>query len=614
MDDASTMTAPETQTRQSRLVSTEKRKRGRVELSVQQIIEKAENEPVKFRYAAIWSALAGLMLWASYPPLSWSPLAWIAILPWLLMIRIEQPTRRMLLASYFGGLCFTIPALQWMRYGDPLMYIGWMALAIYVAAYIPAFIGITRIAVHRWNFPVLVAAPVVWTGLEYLRGFLFTGFGWYYLGHSQVQWLELIQISDLVGAYGVSFVMVLFISAVAVQIPATWMRRIGLLKPGEGQAEPRAIRSLIIATAVLVTTLGYGYYRCSVADFQPGPRVALIQGNFRASLIVPPNEYEESFLVHNELTGMAVEYQPDVIVWPEGMFRYALLEADPNLSAADLSQIAPNISPGSWRNSDVNSTLATMSEKAGAALVIGLGAYVASPEGLAQYNAAQFVTPETGVDQRYDKIHRVPFGEYIPGSDSPLLSGFFPQNFGLTAGKQAVPFDYQSWRFAPIICFEDTVPHVTRKITHAIESQSDKPVDVLINLSNDGWFAGSSEHNQHLITAQFRAVELRKPLVRAANMGISSCIDGNGQVLEPEVFMTKDPVNWQPREISYIDPETGTYRKKLEAVLVQTVPLDNRSSLYLMIGDWFAAACLFACGALILSRWFPRRKTANRNA
>ncbi|HCS51419.1 MAG TPA: hypothetical protein DIW81_07465 [Planctomycetaceae bacterium] len=166
MDDVNTMTAPETQVRQPQSVPTEKRKRGRVELSVQQIIEKAENEPVKFRYAALWSASAGLMLWASYPPLSWSPLAWIAVLPWLLLVRIEQPTRRMFLASYLGGLCFTIPALQWMRYGDPLMYIGWMALAFYIAAYVPAFIGITRIAVHRWKFPLLVAGPVVWTGLN----------------------------------------------------------------------------------------------------------------------------------------------------------------------------------------------------------------------------------------------------------------------------------------------------------------------------------------------------------------------------------------------------------------------------------------------------------------
>ncbi len=611
MDDVSTQLQPAEQQQ-----SKTKKKRGRVELSVHQIIDRAENRPAGVRGALLLSIIAGFAMWASFPPLDFAPLAWLAPLPWLLLIRLKRPTRWMYTASYLGTLCFTIPALQWMRYGDPLMYFAWILLAVYVAAYVPVFIGISRIAVHRWKMPLPLAAPVVWTGLEYLRGFLFTGFGWYYLGHTQYRWPELIQISDLFGAYSVSFIVMLFAAAVALQIPDRYLKKLRLVPELQKENEPatvlvkRPFRQLVVASLVLVAVIGYGYFRRSQADFHPGPRVALVQGNFKAAMHIPREQYEESYLVHNELTSYAVKQQPDIIVWPEGMFRYALQQADPSLTPADLADIAPFFPPESWKDTRVADTLAELSEKAGAAMVIGLGCYEAKPNQLGQYNSAQLITPEEGLGPRYDKLHRVPFGEYIPGKDLPILSAYIPENFGLTAGKSATLFEYKNWRFAPVICFEDTVPHVVRKIVRSVEKNSStkKPIDFLVNLSNDGWFAGSSEHDQHLITAQFRAVECRKPLVRAANMGISSFIDGDGVVINPEVFLERDPVSGEPRQSSFIDPKTGTYRRKIDAVLVQTIPLDNRSSLYLLGGDWFAQSCLLVCFGLFLSRWIPVKK------
>jgi len=612
MDDVSTQLQPVEQQQQSKT----KKKQGRVELSVHQIIDRAKNRPAGVRGALLLSIIAGFAMWASFPPLDFAPLAWLAPIPWLLLIRLKRPTRWMYTASYLGTLCFTVPALQWMRYGDPLMYIAWILLAVYVAAYVPVFIGISRIAVHRWNMPLLFTAPVVWTGLEYLRGFLFTGFGWYYLGHTQYRWPELIQISDLFGAYSVSYFVMLFAAAIALQIPSRFLKKFRLVPELQKESEPatapvlRPFRQLVVASLLLATVIGYGYFRRSQADFQPGPRVALVQGNFKAALHIPREQYEDSYLVHNELTSYAVKQQPDIIVWPEGMFRYALQQADPSLTPAELADIAPFFPPESWKETRVADTLAELSEKAGAAMVIGLGCYEATPNRLGQYNSAQLITPEKGLGPRYDKLHRVPFGEYIPGKNLPILSSYIPENFGLTAGKSATLFEYKNWRFTPIICFEDTVPHVVRKIVRSVEKNSSakKPVDFLVNLSNDGWFAGSSEHDQHLITAQFRAVECRKPLVRAANMGISSFIDGDGVVINPEVFLERDPVSGDPRKSSFIDPKTGTYRRKIDAVLVQTIPLDNRRSLYLLGGDWFAQGCLLVCFGLFFSRWIPVKK------
>ncbi|MCA8985796.1 MAG: apolipoprotein N-acyltransferase [Planctomycetaceae bacterium] len=599
------------------------KKQGRVEMSVAQIIDRAENRRAPFRNGLGLSLLAGLTMWACYPPLDLGFLAWLAPLPWLMLIRLPRPVRGQVLASYLGGLVFMLSALQWMRYGDRLMYIGWIALASYLAAYIPIFIGLSRLAVHRWKFPLLVVAPVVWTGLECFRGWFLTGFGWYYLGHTQYRWVELIQISDLVGAYGVSFVMMLFTAAIALQIPSAWYVRLGLIPGLSRQNEAATLdahsprRYLVLATLCLLAVVGYGYGRRAAADFSPGPRVALIQGNFRAALRTPPSEYQDSFLVHNELTGYAVQHQPDLIVWPEGMFRYPLQESAPGMSRADLAEVSPYFPVDSWANTDVQDTLEAMSEKAGAALVIGLGAYVASPTQLDQYNSAQLIRPDRGMQTRYDKLHRVPFGEYIPGAGFPLLASVVPRNFGLSPGKAATLFEYQGWRFAPVICFEDTVPHVTRRIVRSIQRQdeSGRPVDFLVNLSNDGWFAGSSEHDQHLITAQFRAVELRMPLVRAANMGISSIIDGDGVVLTPEVFLTKDAVSGEPRPETYREP-SGRYRRKLEAVAVHTLPLDSRGSLYLWWGDWFAMTCQLATGGLLLTCLpiFGRRSRAQASS
>src|SRR5690606_5271133 len=119
-------------------------------------------------------------------------------------------------------------AFQWMRLGHPTMYVAWIALAIYVACYFPVFVLLSRIAVHQFRVPLPVAAPVVWVGLEYIRAYLLTGFSWYYIGHTQYRWIELIQISDLTGAYGVSFIVVMMAACFACLLPNSLLIRLKL--------------------------------------------------------------------------------------------------------------------------------------------------------------------------------------------------------------------------------------------------------------------------------------------------------------------------------------------------------------------------------------------------
>ena len=180
--------------------------------------------------------------------------------------------------------------------------------------------------------------------------------------------------------------------------------------------------------------------------------------------------------------------------------------------------------------------------------------------------------------RRYDKIHRMIFGEYIPARDwLPFLKAVVPfePGFELAAGDRAVAYDYKQWRLCPSICFEDTVPHLMRTLVQKLEAPTAgaKPVDCLVNITNDGWFHGSAGLDQHLITALFRCVELRKPMVRAANTGISAVIDGDGMVIEPDVYIDAD----NKGRTSMRDPKTGRWNRRLNAVLVDSIPLDNRT-------------------------------------
>ena len=564
------------------------------------------------------SLLSAALLWACFTPVNASPLAWIALVPLLLLVRVEQRLRWMYTAVYCGGLLGQLATLQWMRLGDPTMYIAWSALSIYLALYSVVFVAVSRVAVHRWGMPLVVVGPVVWTGLEFLRAHLMTGFAWYFLGHSQYRWLEFIQISDLVGAYGVSFVIAMSSAALALLVPHPWLIRFRLAHSSTGPvtASGLSLGQLVQVAATVVvfgSTLAYGYVRRSQAAFTPGPRVALIQGNFLASLRVPSPSEQDIFLTHLRLMAQTVKEQPDVIVWPEGMFPFPLLNAEAGMTDEQLATLAPYMKPEVWRDEWVRKTLATESLRTNAALILGVHAADADKDRLRQYNSAAFVRPDVGLAGRYDKLHRVPFGEYIPLRESlPWLMNLTPYrgSDGLDKGEQATVFEYGKWRMAPVICFEDTVPHLVRGIIAAgSANDTGREVDLLVNLTNDGWFHGSSELDQHLITSAFRAVECRTPLVRAVNTGISAIIDGDGAILDPEVFIDGDARKNAPAKprTSARDPQTGAWHRQLNAALVHTVPLDPRRSLYVRFGDWFAMLCCASVVFVASSTWLPKR-------
>ena len=181
-------------------------------------------------------------MWLAFPPVDLGWLGWFAPLGWLLLIRRRRLSGwRPYLVLYGIGWIFFGALFYWIMLPHVMAILGWIALTTYLASYLPLFVSVSRVAVHQWKVPLVIVAPIIWTGVEFFRGHLVTGFLMAALGHTQHNWLEIIQCSDLFGAYGVSFLIVFFAAALAMvtstaimtshQWSATALRRSGVLPP-----------------------------------------------------------------------------------------------------------------------------------------------------------------------------------------------------------------------------------------------------------------------------------------------------------------------------------------------------------------------------------------------
>lgn len=520
------------------------------------------------RWGTFWQSTWGpawlgtLLLWAAFPPLDAWPLAWLAPLPWLSLVRRENLTgRRPYRMLWLAGFGFWLAAIHWIRLPHPATYIGWAALAFYLAFYTPVFVGLSRVAVHRFRAPLPLAAAAVWTGLEFARAYILGGFGMVYLGHTQYRFAALIQISDLAGAYGVSFVVI----AVAACL-------LEALEPaGENASGGRRwLRPAVWGAAILALTLGYGLLRNSADTARPGPRIAIVQGCIEQSLRVDRQNAKEVIDKHVALSLKAAQGNPDLILWPETMWRAPLPVVEEGavppegLSVEELHEFRW------WYQKKLKDT----AQGIGRPLLLGLEFQVFSAGKPKRYNSSVLVQPTGEFTGRYDKVHRVIFGEYIPLAEYfPWLYDMTPLAGGISAGDpDQGPLRLGDYWIAPSICFESTVPHRIQRQMRAARAAGREP-DVLVNLTNDAWFWGSCQLDQHLACAVFRAVENRKPMLVAANTGISAAIDSSGR-------------------LDWVGPRWD------EAVNIVDVRLDSRTSPYSHYGDWPAGVCLLFTGLM----------------
>jgi len=541
------------------------------------------------------SLATAALLWLCYFPADCGWLAWIALVPLLSLVRSPARARRIYFASWLGGLVLFGVSLQWIRVADYRMYATWACLAVYCSFYVPLGIYLLRCLDRRTRLPLVISLPLVWTALEFFRAhFLLGGFPWYFLSHTQHAFLPIIQVADLAGAYAVT-VLVAAVNACLFEFlyPQSWFRRLFAL-PAEAICLSRsALLYQTIAILVLVgAALGYGGWRLSQNEWQDGPRIALLQGNLDQRLrneATSPDALEDKLQTMRDhfrrLCDKAAREQTDLIVWPETSFVYNWLEVSPDLPADQI--------PEEWRgvNKRRQDLARSVAERWQTNLLLGVNAGGLGPDARARrYNSAVLVEQDGKVGGRYDKMHCVPFGEYVPFRDwLPWMNTFAPYDFdySITPGDQLTRFTLGKYHFGVVICFEDTDPYIARQYAGGDE----KPVvDFLVNISNDGWFDGTSEHEEHLAICRFRAVECRRAIARAVNMGISAVIDGNGQVIK-------------------LPGSDWASSKKTAAVLTAAIPIDRRVSLYARWGDWLPWACWVVIGVgLVWGRLRPAVK------
>ena len=353
---------------------------------------------------------------------------------------------------------------------------------------------------------------------------------------------------------------------------------------------------LVVALAALLATLAYGHWRLGQACPQteaPVARVALVQGSIDTNFH-DPTLNTTMLQQYRRLTAEAHDKRPDAIFWPESVMPMQYIDIDRSgpidkgeWLPQDEKRFEEEISTRDFYFRREAFTLGYVTENDHVPLLLGAGTLRLGNHPPQRLNSAILVDERGRVVDAYHKLHPVMFGEYAPGGKLfPWIYELMPFPAGLTPGDEAKSFEIAGLRMSPSICYENTVPHLMRRQLVELRRAGAEP-DVLVTLSNDGWFYGSAELDMHLHCGQFRAIELRKPALVAANTGFSAHIDDAGRLL------AKGP------------------RRDTEVVMAEVRP-GWRESVYARWGDVFANACLVFCAIVVLCWGTGRHNPFNR--
>lgn len=545
------------------------------------------------------AVLAGLALAAAFPQPGISGLAWLA--PGLLMAAVlgETPARRFRL-GYLAGVAHFLASLGWLLFIPfPVGAVaGWIALSLYLALFpatwtwlcgslpgqpsadSPVGASLASTTVTARSLWCLQGAAG-WVALEYLRGWLLSGFPWNTLGVSQYGLLPLVQLASVTGVLGISFLVAWASLALLCAATRVWfnLRAPSALAghtPGFYPAVIPTVRRLTLAGlsdlllpgVALGVVLVWGILRLVTPS--PSDRtltLALIQPSIPQRLIFDPRETTNRFNALMKLSRAAVAAKPDVLVWPEASL--------PGLTEERFQAITNLVASAKvW-------------------MILGADDFERRPdttdESWFYYNIALLLSPEGHYAGSYRKRKLVIFGEYVPfGELLPFMNYLTPIDGSMTPGKTPGFFRLASPRatLALLICFEDTFANFVRR-------SLDDTTDILLNLTNNGWFGESSAQWQHTATASFRAVETGLPLVRCTNNGITCWIDPFGR--------------WH--NVGFEHPK-DVYRA---GVKLLRVPLPAQTggqvTFYRRHGDWLPGLCLAGSLLGLGRRWRARKAT-----
>jgi apolipoprotein N-acyltransferase len=497
------------------------------------------------------AAASGLLCTACFPPFNQSWLCWIAITPLIAAIWFsgENSRRRWLrnlLLGYVAGIVFFSSGFSWLgALGDLYQNFFLHGLSILLSLYLGLhfafwawFCGLikpTSFVSSGRNLFIAFLGAAAWATHEWIRGWLFSGFGWNGLGVALHNNWPLIQIAQFTGVVGLSFVIA-FANLIAITTPLRLYH----------EARTHRMRphwDLNLTVLAIVGLFVFGWRVTEERRPTVPLRVAAIQTNIPQEQKFKPTE--QIVDTCDQLSTLAVqrEPKPELIVWPE-------------------SSIPGTFGHDAW----VLQFSQTVAQRSGTDLLLGID----DEENDKAYNAALLISP-SGESQLYRKVHLVPFGEYIPLRHSfPLFAAvanaWVPGDFAFGTEYTVFSLTNGGVHVAPLICFEDTIGELTRQFVL-------NGANVLVNVTNDGWFMHSAGSQQHLANALFRCVENRRPMVRAANTGVTCFVDEFGRVTK------------------FLHDERGS--TFLQGVLSGevNVPQDRQLTFYARHGELFAQCC-----------------------
>ncbi len=482
---------------------------------------------------------AGILAFASFPKIDLGYLAWISTSLLAIYIFGCRTAR----AAFWGGLLAGIvergALLIWIPpvmtlYGGLPRAAAWGLFVPLIAmlALFPATVCMaTRFLMNRLGDRLLLVFPVIWVGMEYALTYLpFGGFPWLLAGYSQTKYLPLIQVADLTGVYGVSFLLLWFNTSFA------WVCLRG----------KRAVFPLLAAVVLVAASLLYGWAAIRHWDGVVGDRrVAMLQEN------------------------ISIDDDWQTLKW-KSQEGYARMAVGLRPADADLLILPEAPSPVNYeRDAEYREVMRRLAARFDLGLIFNNVAYEEVGGQPRYYNSAYFMDRGGGVVGRYDKIHLVPFGEYIP------LARFLP--FVQTITKDVGGFDpgdeYHAGKLGgqpvnAIICFEAVFPQMEREFVR-------RGSRLIVNLTNDRWYGTSAAPYQHLLMSRWRAIENRRFLLRATNSGISAVIDPLGRLQNPTQILT-------------------------QAICGGKFSFLSETTFYARHGDWFATLCAIITVALMV--------------
>jgi apolipoprotein N-acyltransferase len=382
-------------------------------------------------------------------------------------------------------------------------------------------------------------------------------------------------------------------------------------EPSRPQPRRFSLWPLLPATIAIAATLAYSHFRQldlaiqakASSSRRPPPRIALIQSDMLADWKNNPQRDDNVMREQMELSLAAVrgaDPPVDLVIWPETMYRDPLWTLDPH-HAPPPEIIDHEVLGATPRD------LADKTKQLGAALLVGIDRYnlLAAdeggglsdahgntvPYGVEPFNSSVCVDRAGQVVGTYDKMHLLPFGEYIPlVAWMPFLRNYSPITGTALPGRAPAGFELDGVVYSPNICYETVLPQLIRHQVVELARGSQTP-DVLVNVTNDAWYWGSSELDMHLASGVFRAVEMRTPVVIAANRGLSAHVDYTGRVV---AVTERDRPAHLVTDVRLL-PRRGLY-----------------PSLYARWGDWFSLIRAGCCGALTVIGSMQKRKTRRR--